>query len=70
MATIPNDVDLFPLDAPESEAPLPAYSKINNEQYGLKATASVADDGRVNIHINQLSRRLSQIFTPAFRQTL
>jgi hypothetical protein len=70
MAALPKDTDLFPLDVDESEAPPPAYGEVNNEQYGLKTTANVADDGRVDIHINQLNRRLSQIFTPAFRQPL
>jgi UDP:flavonoid glycosyltransferase YjiC (YdhE family) len=70
MAALPKDTDLFPLDVAESEAPPPAYGEVNNEQYGLKTTANVADDGRVDIHINQLNRRLSQIFTPAFRQPL
>ena len=68
MATLPKATDLFPLDAPENEAPPPAYGEINNEKYSLKTTASVADDGRVDIHINQLNRRLSQSFTPALRQ--
>jgi UDP:flavonoid glycosyltransferase YjiC (YdhE family) len=64
------DTDLFPLDAAAGdEAPPPAYGEIHNEQYGLKTTASVANDGRVDIHINQLNRRLSQIFTPSLRQT-
>jgi UDP:flavonoid glycosyltransferase YjiC (YdhE family) len=65
------DPDLFSLDAAtEDEAPPPAYGEIHNEHYGLKTTASVASDGRVDIHINQLNRRLSQIFTPALRQSL
>jgi UDP:flavonoid glycosyltransferase YjiC (YdhE family) len=69
MGASPNDPDLFfPLDAAENEAPPPAYGEINNENHGLKTTATVADDGRVDIHINQLNRRLSQIFKPALRQ--
>jgi len=64
------DIDLFPLDAAtEDEAPPPAYGEIHNENYGLKTTANVADDGRVDIHINQLNRRFSQIFTHSLRQT-
>jgi UDP:flavonoid glycosyltransferase YjiC (YdhE family) len=64
------DADLFSLDAAtEDEAPPPAYGEIHNEQYGLKMAANVADDGRVDININQLNRRLSQIFTPSLRQT-
>jgi hypothetical protein len=63
------DTDLFFLDAvTEDEAPPPAYGEIHNEHYGLKTTASVAEDGRVDIHINQLNRRSSQIFTPSLRQ--
>jgi len=70
MGPLPRDTELFPLDTAEEEAPPPGYGEIHNEQYGLKTTASVADDGRVDVHIDQLNRRLSQIFTPALRQPL
>ena len=36
----------------------------------MGANAVVADDGRVNIRINQKSRRLSQIFTPQIQQQI
>ncbi|KAJ8104932.1 hypothetical protein OPT61_g10486 [Boeremia exigua] len=39
------------------------YGEIHTSKDGLDTSASVTDDGRVNIHINQLNRRLSQIFT-------
>jgi UDP:flavonoid glycosyltransferase YjiC (YdhE family) len=52
----------------EDDVPLPpygdAYGEIRDEQNGTGTSASVTDDGRVNIRINQLNRRLSQIFTP------
>jgi len=52
----------------EDELPPPAYGatygEIRAEKDGLGTTAIVADDGRVNIRINQLNRRLSQIFAP------
>ncbi|KAF2454706.1 hypothetical protein BDY21DRAFT_352518 [Lineolata rhizophorae] len=55
------------------EAP-PAYSEhlgeIANDNDGFGTNASVADDGRVNIRINQRTRRLSQIFAPALRSQL
>jgi UDP:flavonoid glycosyltransferase YjiC (YdhE family) len=58
----------------ESDVPPPAYGdtygEIRNEKDGLGTSARVTDDGRVNIRINQLNRRLSQIFTPALRQEL
>ncbi|KFX97233.1 hypothetical protein V490_02902 [Pseudogymnoascus sp. VKM F-3557] len=58
------------LDSAEDEIPPPAYGEIygeiRDEKDGLGAR--VTDDGRVNIRINQLNRRLSQIFTPALSQ--
>ncbi|KAK5941179.1 hypothetical protein PMZ80_006456 [Knufia obscura] len=59
-------------DPAEDDIPPPAYGgiygEIRNEKNGLGTSARVTDDGRVNIRINQLNRRLSQIFTPALRQ--
>jgi UDP:flavonoid glycosyltransferase YjiC (YdhE family) len=56
----------------EDDVPPPAYGEIygeiRNEKNGLGTSARVTDDGRVNISINQVNRRLSQIFTPALRQ--
>lgn len=72
-------VDLVNLDLAE-ETPPPAYGdicgdicgdiygEIRDEENGLGTSARVTGDGRVNIRISQLSRRLSQIFTPALRQ--
>lgn len=65
-------IDLVNPDPAEDEIPPPAYGdiygEINNEENGLGTSARVTDDGRVNIRINQVNRRLSQIFTPALRQ--
>lgn len=65
-------IDLVNPDTTEDEIPPPAYGdiygEINNEENGLGTSARVTDDGRVNIRINQVNRRLSQIFTPALRQ--
>lgn len=59
-------------DVTEDDIPPPSYGEtygeIRNEQNGLGTSARVTDDGRVNIRINQINRRLSQIFTPALRQ--
>ncbi|KAK4961034.1 hypothetical protein LTR10_001523 [Elasticomyces elasticus] len=66
------DADLLDHDAAEDELPPPAYGDvygdIRNEKDGMGTHAYVTDDGRVNIRVNQLSHRLSQIFTPALRQ--
>ncbi|KAF2096051.1 UDP-Glycosyltransferase/glycogen phosphorylase [Rhizodiscina lignyota] len=66
------ETDLITPDAAEDDMPPPAYGdvygEIRNEKDGLGTSASVTDDGRVNIRINQLNRRLSQIFTPALHQ--
>jgi UDP:flavonoid glycosyltransferase YjiC (YdhE family) len=60
------------VDAAEEDVPPPAYSntygEIRNEKHGLGTSAQVTDDGRINIRINQLNRRLSQILSPALRQ--
>lgn len=64
--------DLLSQEAEEDGPPPPAYGttygEIRNEKDGLGTSAQVTDDGRVNIHINQLNRRLSQIFNPAISQ--
>jgi hypothetical protein len=56
----------------EEELPPPAYGEsygeIRAEKDGLGTSASVTDDGRVNIRINQFTRRLSQIFAPDLRE--
>ncbi|OCL12779.1 glycosyltransferase family 1 protein [Glonium stellatum] len=59
--------------AQENDAP-PAYSEtlgqIANETDGFGTNASVADDGRVNIRINQKSRRFSQILVPTLQSQI
>ncbi|KAH6878387.1 hypothetical protein J4E91_000045 [Alternaria rosae] len=64
--------DLITSDATDEEVPPPPYGdiygEIRNEKDGLGTSASVTEDGRVNIRINQLNRRLSQVFTPALRE--
>lgn len=64
------DTDLITHDAAEEDVPPPpygdTYGEARNEKDGLNA--SVTDDGRVNIRVNGLNRRLSQVFVPALRQ--
>ncbi|KAF2100516.1 UDP-Glycosyltransferase/glycogen phosphorylase, partial [Rhizodiscina lignyota] len=52
----------------------PAYSNewghIHDEQGGMGTNAQVADDGRVNIRIDQRSRKLSSFLVPALRHQL
>ncbi|KAK5105792.1 hypothetical protein LTR62_002154 [Meristemomyces frigidus] len=64
--------DLSTTDIDEHELAPPAYGdvygEIHHEKDGLGTSARVTDDGRVNIRINQLNRRLSQTFIPALRQ--
>jgi hypothetical protein len=66
------NTDLTTIDTNEHETSPPAYGwshgEIRNEKEGH--IAGVADDGRVNIRIDHLNRRLSQILTPALRQQL
>lgn len=67
-----HDIDLITPDAAEDDMPPPAYGEsygeICNEEDGLGTSAKITNDGRVNIRINHLNRRLSQIFKPALRQ--
>jgi hypothetical protein len=55
------------------EAP-PAYgdneSQIELSQDGFDTKAKVTDDGRINININQKTRKLSDLLVPALRQQL
>ncbi|WPH03180.1 Hypothetical protein R9X50_00605600 [Acrodontium crateriforme] len=71
-----HDVPMGGLQSHDTQAfaenvPPPAYGEhygaIKNEQDGLGTNASVADDGRVNIRIEQKSRRLSSLLVPALR---
>ncbi|KFY41168.1 hypothetical protein V494_03176 [Pseudogymnoascus sp. VKM F-4513 (FW-928)] len=52
------------IDAP------PKYSELEISQDGLDTKARVTDDGRVNITINQKTRRLSELLNPALRGQL
>ncbi|KAF3904161.1 hypothetical protein AA313_de0206202 [Arthrobotrys entomopaga] len=56
-------------------APPPAYSEIGDsyleiDQNGLSSKARILDDGRIDISINQRSRRFSTMLLPALTQTL
>ncbi|KAL2074858.1 hypothetical protein VTL71DRAFT_8637 [Oculimacula yallundae] len=64
------DTDLFSLASAETSVPPPAYGEVYGEIGDQKTGlgAHVTDDGRVNIRINGLNRRLSQVFAPALRQ--
>jgi len=66
------EIDLLSPEADEDESSPPpygdTYGEIRDEKTGLGTSARVTDDCRVNIRINQLNRRLSQIFTPALNQ--
>ncbi|TVY28311.1 Sterol 3-beta-glucosyltransferase [Lachnellula hyalina] len=57
----------------ETEAP-PAYGdshdQIELSQDGFDTKANVTDDGRINININQKTRKLSDLLVPALRNQL
>jgi hypothetical protein len=57
----------------ETEAP-PAYGdshdQIELSQDGFDTKAKVTDDGRINININQKTRKLSDLLVPALRNQL
>lgn len=59
-------------DVPE-DAPPPysdTFGTITSEDGGLSSKATMGDDGRVNIRIDQTSRRLSSLLVPALRNQL
>ncbi|KAI9874462.1 MAG: hypothetical protein M1830_009725 [Pleopsidium flavum] len=62
------------VETPIEHAPPPAYSEIYGQvdisQDGFDTRARVGSDGRVNININQSSRRLSNLLAPALRSQL
>lgn len=66
------DTDLITPSEHEYHTSPPAYGElygeVRHEEDGVGTSACVTDDGRVNIRINQLHRRLSQILTPALDQ--
>jgi hypothetical protein len=64
------EADLLAPDVAQEQLAPPAYGDIHGEIHDEKGGfgASVTDDGRVNIRVNQLNRRFSQIFIPALRQ--
>lgn len=68
-----------PLNHQETEdfakdPPLPSYGEIfgsiEGEEQGLGTKATMADDGRVNIRIDQKSRTLSSLMVPALRHQI
>ena len=63
--------DLTETQSELPDHPPPAYGEhfgiINKEESGLGTKASVADDGRVNINIDQRNRNLSSLLVPALR---
>lgn len=56
----------------EDDLPPPAYGEkygtIHQEQDGFGTSASVTDDGRVNIRIDQRTQSLSQLLVPSLKQ--
>jgi UDP:flavonoid glycosyltransferase YjiC (YdhE family) len=56
----------------EEDMPPPPYGEhygtVTQEQDGFGTKASVGDDGRVNIRIDQTNRRLSQLLMPSLKQ--
>jgi hypothetical protein len=66
--------DMAASDEEAPDYPPPAYSEIpgqiNDESNDMGANAFVAEDGRVNIRINQKSQRLSRVLVPQLQQQL
>ncbi|KAH6643103.1 hypothetical protein C7974DRAFT_117153 [Boeremia exigua] len=75
--TVESHHDLSHVDeqhATPTDAPPPAYSEtpgtLQSDNAELDTNATVADDGRVNIRINQKSRALSQLIVPQIQRQL
>lgn len=68
----PNQDDEYA--APTPDLPPPAYTElpgqISSEKNDLGTNAIVADDGRVNIRIDQKSRSLTQLIVPQIQRQL
>ncbi|KAM0554830.1 hypothetical protein ACHAPJ_006563 [Fusarium lateritium] len=66
------EIDSNSHDLNKDNVPPLAYGEVHGEVYigkgGLDTSASVTEDGRVDIRINQLSRCLSRIFTSRSHQ--
>lgn len=64
--------DSFAQEQAQEDIPPPAYGEaygtVSQEQDGFGTKASVAEDGRVNISIDQRNRRLSQLLVPSLKQ--
>ncbi|KAK6439366.1 hypothetical protein LTR95_004433 [Oleoguttula sp. CCFEE 5521] len=69
---VPVHTDTLSTVSSEHDVPPPAYGEVygtiqeNQADFGTKAT--VADDGRINININQRTRKLSNLLVPALRE--
>ena len=76
MSRVPDIPSLIADDQEDDQAPPPAYGSeygeiINdNHSFGVDTKASLTDDGRVNININQRSKRLTDLLAPALRNQL
>ncbi|KAK4239071.1 glycosyltransferase [Achaetomium macrosporum] len=62
------------LEDTNPDVPPPAYGEHHDQlqfsQAGFAADAAVTADGRVNIHINEKNRRLSELLAPALKRQL
>ncbi|ORX93206.1 hypothetical protein BCR34DRAFT_594746 [Clohesyomyces aquaticus] len=69
-----SNAPIDPAEASMADHPPPAYTElpgqISDDSSDLGANAIVAEDGRVNIRINQKSRRLSQLLTPQIQRQI
>ncbi|KAK6350284.1 hypothetical protein TWF696_006516 [Orbilia brochopaga] len=70
-------IPVVPDPGNDDSIPPPAYSEIGNsyqnveiDQNGFTSKARILDDGRIDISINQRSRRFSNMLLPALTQTL
>ncbi len=62
--------DNFQVEGESGEAPPEYRDELDIHQEGFDTSAKVTDDGRVNININQKTKKLSDLLVPALRNQL
>lgn len=67
-----HNIETFPNieDVPPAPYDASAYGHLDISQNGMDTGARVASDGRINININQRTRKLTNLLAPALRKQL
>ena len=68
--TLPNHLQQLDSDIPPPPYNSAEYGQLDISQNGMDTGAKIGEDGRVNIKINQRSRKLTNLLVPALRHQL